>query len=165
MLIFQVSKSTRIPGYLWINYPLSKYPWYLTIHVSNYPSIHDINYPWYPTIQVSMIFKYPWYPTIRISEKSGIHSSLVRRKAGKWSGLEEKFMLASIVNVSVTFSTGLFSENLSAGQKAEFCCRICNFRPKSSFPCTEFCKYQVLSLKWPKCQIYMKSRSILLENA
>ena len=69
-------KYPKVPGYLWINYPLSKYPWYLTIHVSNYPSIHDINYPWYPTIQVSMIFKYPWYPTIRISEKSGIHSSL-----------------------------------------------------------------------------------------
>ena len=52
MLIFQVSKSIWIPGYLWINHP-----WY--------PSIHDI--------QLSMVSKHPRYPSIRISEKSGIH--------------------------------------------------------------------------------------------
>ena len=61
------SKYPLIPGYLWINYPLSKYPWYLLSMVSNYPCIHDIQLSMVSNNQLSMICKYPWYPSIRKS--------------------------------------------------------------------------------------------------
>ena len=103
MLIFQVSKSIEIPGYIWINYPLSNHPWYLTIH-----GIQLSKYPWYPSIQVSMIFKYPWYPSIRILEKNGIHSSLVNSVSGILRNFGVSKQLCLYINIEIRKCTSKY---------------------------------------------------------